>query len=208
MEKLFVTILLLLAATSYASQKAITDTGEEVILKGDGTWEYSDKAQKATNIIETNKKIFERSRDSSFLLKSTKNNSAYWINTDKWSFRKGKNNTEAEYVFQLKGKDLHAMLLSEGVEIPLESLGNIALTNAQKVAPDSKSIKQEFRIVNGKKVLYIEINGTIQGIKFTYLGYYYSDASGSTQLVTYTGTSLVDKYKSEIDDFLNGLVTQ
>lgn len=208
MKKLFVTILLLLAATSYASQKAITDTGEEVILKGDGTWEYSDKAQKATNIIETNKKIFERSRDSSFLLKSTKNNSAYWINTDKWSFRKGKNSTEAEYVFQLKGKDLHAMAISEGVEIPLESLGNIALTNARKVAPDSKSVKQEFRIVNGKKVLYMEINGTIQGIKFTYLGYYYSDVSGSTQLVTYTGSNLVDKYKSEIDDFLNGLVTQ
>jgi len=32
MKKLFVTILLLLAATSYASQKAITDTGKEVIL--------------------------------------------------------------------------------------------------------------------------------------------------------------------------------
>ena len=35
MKKLFVTILLLLAATSYASQKAITDTGEEVILNSE-----------------------------------------------------------------------------------------------------------------------------------------------------------------------------
>jgi hypothetical protein len=208
MKKLFVTIILLLSVTSYASQKAITDTGEEVILKGDGTWEYSDKAQKATNMIETNKKIFERSRDSSFLLKSTKNNSAYWINTDKWSFRKGKNDTEAEYVFQLKGKDLYGTAITEGIEIALESLADIALTNARTAAPDSKIVKQEFRIVNGKKVLYMTMNGTMQGINFTYLGYYYSDASGVTQFVTYTGTKLVDKYKLEINDFLNGLVTQ
>ena len=208
MKKLFVTILLLLAATSYASQKAITDTGEEVILNGDGTWEYSDKAQKATNIIETNKKIFERPRDSSFLLKSTKNNSAYWINTDKWVFKKAKDSNQAEYGFKLKGEDLYGTAITEGIEVALESLADIALTNARTAAPDSKSVKQEFRIVNGKKVLYMTMNGTIQGMKFTYLGYYYSDASGSTQFVTYTGTKLVDKYKLEINDFLNGLVTQ
>jgi hypothetical protein len=208
MKKLFVTILLLLAATSYASQKAITDTGEEVILNSDGTWEYSNNAQKATNIIETNKKKFERPRDSSFLLKSIKNNSAYWINTDKWSFRKAKDNTEAEHEFKLKGKDLYGMALTEGIEISLKSLADIAFSNAQGAAPDAKIVRQEYRLVNGKKVIYMEINGTIQSIKFTYLGYYYSDASGSTQLITYTATNLVDKYKSEINDFLNGLVTQ
>ncbi len=208
MKKLFVAILLLLAATSYASQKAITDTGEEVILNSDGTWEYSDSAQKATDIIKTNKTKFKRPRDSSFLLKSTKNNSAYWINTDKWFFEKAKNNTAAEYEFQLKGKDLYGMAITEGAEIPIESLANIALSNARTIAPDVKSVKQEFRIVNGKKVIYMEMKGTLQGMKVTYLGYYYSDASGATQLITYTTTKLVDKYKSEINDFLNGLVTQ
>lgn len=208
MKKLFVTILLLLAATSYASQKAITDTGEEVILNSDGTWEYSDNAQKPTKIIETIKKKFERPRNSAFLLKSIKNKSAYWINTNKWSFGKAKNNPQAEYQFQLKGKDLYAMTIAEGVEIPIETLTDIALSNAQSAAPDAKIVRQEYRIVNGKKVVYMEMNGTLQGIKFTYLGYYYSDASGSTQLIAYTATSVVDKYKSEINDFLNGLVTQ
>ena len=208
MKKLFVTILLLLAATSYASQKAITDTGEEVILNRDGTWEYSDNAQKATKIIEITKKKFERPRNSSFLLKSIKNKSAYWINTDKWSFGKAKDNTEAEYQFQLKSKDLYGVAITEGIEISLEPLADIAFSNARSVAPDAKIVRQEYRVVNGKKVIYMEINGTIQSVKFTYLGYYYSDASGSTQLITYTATNLVDKYKSEINDFLNGLVTQ
>ena len=208
MKILLVIILLFLAATSYASQKAITDTGEEVILNSDGTWEYSDNAQKATKIIETKKNKFERSRDASFLVKSMRNNSVYWINTDKWFFRKAEDNPEAEYEFHLKGKDLYAMAITEGIEMPLETLADIALINAQRAAPNAKIVRQEYRVVNGKKVLYMEISGTIKNIKFYYLGYYYSDASGSTQFVTYTSANLVDKYKSEITDFLNGLDTQ
>ena len=208
MKKVLVTILVLLAATSYASQKAITDKGEEVILHDDGTWEYSDKEKKPTKTIETSKEKFEKPKSSSFLLKSTKNNSAYWINTDKWSFEKATGNPAAEYQFKLKGKDLYAMAITEGIEVSLESLADLALTNARNAAPDAKIRTQEYRVVNGNKVIYMEISGTIQGIKFTYLGYYYSDASGSTQLTTYTASNLVDKYKSEINDFLNGLVTQ
>ncbi len=209
MRKLFVTILLLLAATSYASQKAITDTGEEVILNSDGTWEYFDTSKKANNIIKTNKKNFKRPSNSTFLLKSTINNSAYWINTDKWSFKKGKDTEETEYAFKLKDKGLYGMVITEQVEIPsLESLADIALTNARNAAPNAKIVRQEYRVVNGKKVIYMEMNGTIQGIKFTYLGYYYSDVSGCTQFITYTSNNLVDTFKSEINDFLNGLDTQ
>ena len=207
MKKLFVTILLLLAAISYAGQKAITDKGEEVILNSDGTWEYSDSARKAANIIKTNKTEFKRPADSSFLLKSTTNNSAYWINTDKWFFEKGKSNPEAEYQFRLKGEDLYGMAITERAEIPLESLANIALINAKEKIPDIKIVEQEFRIVNGKKLIHMVLNGTYNGIKVIYSGYYYSDASGVTQLIAYTTTNLVDKYKPEMYDFLNGLTT-
>jgi hypothetical protein len=54
----------------------------------------------------------------------------------------------------------------------------------------------------------MQMNGTIKGVNFTYNGYYFSNSSGSTQLVTYTAANAVAKYKSEINDFLNGLVTQ
>ncbi len=208
MKIIFATILILLSSISYANQKAITDTGEAVILYRDGTWEYSNNLKKVDSKVKTNKKRFRKSADSNFLLKSTKNNSAYWINTNKWNFKKATDNAQAEYEFQLKGKDLYGMALSEGVPVPLETLASLALENARDVAPDTKIIKQEYRFVNGIKVLYMEMKGTTQGIKFTYLGYYYSDDSGSTQFITYTGSNLVNKYKLEIYDFLNGLEVQ
>ncbi len=208
MKKLLVAILLLLAATSYAGQTAVTDTGEKVILNGDGTWAYADKAPKPAAKIETNKKKFEKPKDSTFLLKSTRNNSACWINTGKWSFSKTQGDAAAEYRFQLKGKDLYAMVITEGIEMPVESLADTALTNARSAAPDAKMIMQEYRVVNGKKVIYMEFKGTIKSVNFTYHGYYYSNSSGSTQLLAYTATNAVAKYESDMTDFLNGLVTQ
>lgn len=208
MKYFFVTIILLFTTTSYASQKAITDTGKEVILKEDGTWKYSGNAKNVTSVIKNNKTSFKKPKDSSFLLKSVKNSSAFWVNTNKWAFKKATDNAEAEYQFQLKGQDLYGMAITEGIEVSLESLTDLALTNAQSADPNARVVKKEYRDVNGKKVIYMEMEATIQSIDFKYLGYYYSDSSGSTQLLTYTANNLVKKYKPEIYKLLNGLVTQ
>ena len=192
---------MLITTISYADQKAITDTGEEIFIYSDGTWKYIN-----------NKNVFNKPDDSSFLVKSKKNKSAFWINTKKWSFSKNKSHDEdKEYDFRLKGKDLYGMAITEEIEVPLEILPDIALSNAQEAegaGADIKILKREYRTVNGKKVLYMEMGGTMGGIKFTYLGYYYSDTYGTTQFIVFTATNLVDKYKSEINRFLNGLDTQ
>jgi len=78
------------------------------------------------------------------------------------------------------------MVITEGVEFDMEALTDIALTNARGVAPDIKIIEKEYRNVNDRKIIYMQMNGTIQGGKFTYVGYYHSNASGSTQFVAYT----------------------
>ncbi|MCU7837218.1 MAG: hypothetical protein KZQ83_18495 [gamma proteobacterium symbiont of Taylorina sp.] len=202
-------LIFTIQSLAYASQKAITDTGEEIVIYSDGTWKHLNNIKQKAGVIQFNKNIFNKPKDSSFLLKSTTNKSAFWINTNKWSFNKEKNDTKStEYKFRLKGKDLYGMAITEEIEIPIQSLTDIALSNAHKVAPDIKILKKEYRTVNGKKVIYMEMGGTMKGMKVTYLGYYYSDTYGTTQFLVYTATNLTDKYKPEINRFLNGLVTQ
>ncbi len=67
-------------------------------------------------------------------------------------------------------------------------------------------MKEEYRMVNGIKVLMLQMEGTTQGIKFTYLGYYYSNSNGSVQFVTYTSQSLFAKFKAQSEELLNGIV--
>ena len=205
MKKLLIATLVLIPMAVLADQRALTSTGEEVLLRDDGTWEFLSKGQFEAADIPVNRKSFKKPSTHSFLVKSKKNPLGIWINPKKWSMKKSVRNSAAEYEFVLKGQDLYGMAVTEKVEIPVESLANIAVENARNVAPDIRVVSKEYRNVNGRKVLQMQMSGSMQGIKLVYLGYYFSDEKGSTQLITYTSKSLFDSYRSEAEKFLNGM---
>lgn len=206
MNKMLIIVLSAIVGVAHAGQRAVTDEGAVVILNDDGTWQYESNEAPLKKVIRTNDAKFTKHSDHSFQVKSTRNDASFWIDPKKWSFKKNEGDSAAEYNFQLKGNDLYGMAITESIEVDLENLAAIAFSNAKDAAPDAKVISQEYRTVNGKKVLHMQINGTIQGIKFTYLGYYFSSENGATQFITYTATPLVKKYKNEIENFLNGLM--
>ena len=207
MNKIILVVCCLFSIMSMnAQKKAVSETGDEVVLFDNGTWEYQNKEILVETEIPTNTKSFEKVKKATFLLKSKKLNVGFWLNPKEWSFQKATDNLEAEYEFQLKGEDLYGMVISEKVEIPLETLKSIALENGKGAAPDLRVVKEEYRFVNGIKVLLLEMSGTMQGIKFSYYGYYFSSANGTIQFITYTSQNLLDSYRKECDELLNGLV--
>jgi hypothetical protein len=206
--KKFMTLSLLVLSTCslFAQINAITETGDEVILYNDGTWSYLNDSVRESKEIEFNDKKFTKNKNSTFLIKSKQLNVGIWIDSKKWKFGKAIDNEDAEYEFERKGEDLYGMLISEKMEIPLETLGEIALENARDVSPDTRKIKEEYRIVNGIKVLMMQMSGTILGMRITYYSYYYSNENGTIQFITYTSQSLIDDYLNDIEELLNGLV--
>ncbi len=100
------------------------------------------------------------------------------------------------------------MLITEQIVMGVEGLTLIVLDMAKSAMPNMKISNREYRIVNGNRVVYMEMQGTMQGSDFTYIGYYFSNESGTTQLLTWTGPSLTEKYRSEIQNFLNGFSVQ
>ena len=207
MKKIIFTALILLSMQFANAQiNAITDSGDEVVLYDDGTWEYLNDSMVTASEIPENSKEFITDKKSTFLVKSKKLNIGIWINPKTWSFSKGTDKDAYEFQFQKKGDDLYAMLIAEKTQIPVETLKEIAISNAKDAAPDIKVIKEEYRNVNGKRVFMMQMAGTIQGIRFTYFGYYYSNSNGTIQLLAYTGESLFNEYETEIELFLNGLI--
>jgi hypothetical protein len=209
MKKIFLLtgILTLLISSSFGQKKAVTETGEEVILYTNGTWKYLNDSVAGESEIKINPKAFKKSANATFLIKSTKFNIGLWVDSKKWSFKKAVSNEDAEYELQLKGKDLYGMMLTESIELPLESMKSVALSNARSSAADAQVVKEEYRTVNNKRILMMQINGTTQGMKFSYYGYYFSSSKGTVQLVTYTAQNLLPDYLNEIEELLNGLVT-
>ena len=194
--RLLAFVLCLITIHATAQIKAITDNGEEVILYDNGTWKYVSKSDETVE-IPVNSKEFRKPSTSSFQIKSSKVGIGVYINPKKWSFEKGEDSEAAEFKFQLKDSDAYGMLIAEKIEIPVENLKSIALDNAREVAPDIHISKQEYRTVNGNKVLMMQMDGTMQGMKFSYYGYYFSYEGGTIQLLTYTSQNLLEEYKPD-----------
>lgn len=200
----FLFISLLTLVTASAQIKAVTENGDEVILNADGTWLYLNEGIQETD-IPTNKSKFTKSSSASFLLKS-KIGLGFYMDPKKWKFSKGTSDEDAEFNIELKNGDLYAIIISEKFDIPLASMREIALINGRDAAPDLHIVKQEYRMVNGIKVLMLEMNGTVQGIKVAYVSYYFSDEDGTVQFVTYTSQSMLKDYRDDIEELLNGMV--
>lgn len=208
MKKYLTMMLCLFAFAANASQTATTDKGDIVILNSDGTWNYQNMEVQKPVEIKINKATFNKPAAATFFLKSSRNKSAFWIDPKKWIFKKASDKSPSEYEFELRGMDLYGMAVTEGIEVNLEALAQVAVENARDFAPDIQVVVQEYRMVNGIKVLYQQMNGTTKGMKLSWVGYYFSDKSGSTQFLTYTSSNLVEKYKAEIETFLNGFTIQ
>jgi hypothetical protein len=207
MKKLIVlTGFVFFIGSSYAQQSAITQTGEQVTLYDDGTWTYVNKDTIKADEILTNPDKYSKGNTSSFLLKSTRISIGCYLDPKKWTFKKGEDTEAAEYEINDTTDGLYGMMITEKLDLPLESLANIALDNARDAAPDVRIIKKEYRYVNGLKVLMMRMTGTIQNIKFSYYGYYYSTSGGATQFLVYSSEEIVDQHIADIEDLLNGFV--
>lgn len=203
---IFIVFMFLSVQAINAQISAITGNGDEVVLYDDGTWRYVSDSLNENSAILINETEFFKNKASTFLVKSNKVNVGIWMNPKIWSFTKGSDDEAAEFHFQMKGEDLYGMLISEKTQIPVETLKGIAIQNARDAAPDTRVIREEYRSVNGTQVLMMQMKGTIQGIRFIYYGYYYSDDSGTIQFLAYTSESLFKDYLDEMEAYLNGLV--
>ncbi|WJJ95367.1 hypothetical protein [Algibacter luteus] len=190
----------------FSQTNAVTEYGDQVVLYDDGTWQQVGEQVEEKVEIPINATIFEKDEDSDFLIKSSTFNVGIWLNTKDWKFKKASSNEDAEFELELKKEDLYGSVITEKVEIPLVTLRDIALSNAREVAPDTKLNNQEYRTVNGLKVLMLEMSGTMSGIKFGYKGYYYSNENGTVQIILYTSVNLMKSYDNHIEKLLNGFV--
>lgn len=199
----FTVLLLNLFLATSAQKYGTTDEGLRVQLNDDGTWVLLEKDTAA--VIPINPKIFLKPVNGIAEKKSTVNDVVLNYNPIIWKTAKDKNNEDAEFEFEHKKGSGYCMAITEKLDIPLETLKGIAYRNLLESAPDSKIEKAEYRNVNGLKVLHLVVSGTMQGIKFVYYGYYFSNENGTTQLVCYTGRKLLPDYQQDFDDFLNGI---
>lgn len=197
------------ALVQAAPMRGVTEKGDEIVLHDDGTWKYIKPMPDAPAAVPLNDRTFRSAITSNFEVKSTKTRVSVYVNPKKWSFTKvTRSDYDHEFSFRSSQSGLYGLLITEQLAMPIESVSNAALSNLRKQDPGAELVHQEYRSVNGRKLMHLRMNATVNGLKISYFGYYFSDDSGSTQFIAFTSQSLAPARMGEIEEFLNGLQVQ
>ena len=157
----------------------------------DGTWKYRESVT-----------VIGKSDTAKAKLELVRGKAAVYYNSDKW---KGLKETQpGRYELSHQSGEVNGLVIGERLQMTLEALRTVALNNGKEAAPDIKIVKEDRRIVNGKDILFMELEGTISGIPFSFLGYYYAGPAGTIQTLTFTGQNLLGEYREDMMEFLNG----
>lgn len=200
--------LLVSAPVLFAQQTATTKDGKIVILNDDGTWVYQPEATGGkTEFNDSLLTKYGKPTASKTLLKSERTDHALWYNETKWTRSDIKPTEGSEYLLKLKDRDGYCITVVEQIEIPLENFSNIVVKSMKMRGAENLVVeKEEYRLVNGKRVLFMQFTLTMSGMTFTYAGYYFSNESGTSQVLCYTAKNLFGQYKQEFMNMLNGFV--
>lgn len=205
-----VPFLIFISQFVIAQQIAVTERGDTVYLYSNGTWDYYENhinENLDSQEIRMNNNYFTKSKFSTKKINGSGDAYEIWYNDIIWKrLPVGELNPEADVALKLLKGDVYAMLIYEELEISMENLSQLALNNAINIATDIKMIDQEYRVVNNDTLIWMRMDGTTQGMKISYYSYYFSNNKGSIQFHAFTGQSLIDKYKDEIENLLNGLI--
>jgi hypothetical protein len=200
----------------FAQTKAVTEDGETVYLYPDGTWsyeleEFDEKLDALFNDevqFDTITKPILKPTNATEKVVSKLDFLEFYYNKNSWKrIPPGTINSEAEFAFQHKEKDIFAAIISEEIEIGLTIIFQAAMMNAESASGNPvKIIKKEIRTVNGVTMIHAIFEANFNGFEATFMGNYYSGENGTVQFITWTGTNIFEKYKGEMEALINGAI--
>ncbi|MFO1372841.1 MAG: hypothetical protein U1F42_10785 [Candidatus Competibacteraceae bacterium] len=144
-------LILLMSFPVLAQEKAVTESGKKILLYPDGTWKPEQTSSEAPT------KSGAYSRPVSATAKADINRGKYFIYYDPKKWRQKGSEEGGRSSFEYIHGDCGAIIIAERLQIPLESLKEIAIQNAKKAAPDASVSSEEMRTVNGKQVLVLQM---------------------------------------------------
>lgn len=212
MKKKIYPIVICLTAFLFSTKAqltAITENGDSLVIFANGTWDYLENfrdGKDGLEDMEINESPFSKSPEAQ--QKVTGKTGMYNFHYDREKLKRlppGQLNEDAEFTFLVKDEDAYVMIIYEKMNMPVETLSNIALSNLIEHAPNANIDLREWRTVNGKKMICQQISATVTGIELVYLSYFFTDERGSIQLHTFCGKSYFEELRSSLEEYLNGL---
>jgi len=200
MKRLFLFFIFFILGTLslFSQDNIVMYNGKKVILHSDFTWEYlrSDSKQETSRIIEMD-------IENKSLINSDNGKYGVYIDDAKWQQTSGMN---VQAGIQLKNSDdtAYAMLIYDGLEIPLESMEELMILNANNLDPNSRVISSEKCNVGSLTGQLITYTAESAGLNFIFFSFVTASKKGTIQFTCFTLESAFEGLRDDFIDLISG----
>ncbi len=112
---------------------------------------------------------------------------------------------DGQFAFSHASGGGRALVLSERTTVPLGSVEDVVLANAQAVDPHARVVFRNRSWAKGVTFSFLKIEATVGTTPMAYWGYFYVGIGCTVQVIAYTEKSNLPEYEHAFTDFLNGL---
>jgi hypothetical protein len=204
MIKLFV--IFFLFSSLYAEEIVTTKDGRRVKLKDDYTWRYlKEKPIDKTQKNDLTVKILNKKDEQVTEVVSKSGVFSVFLNEKKW-IQSPPLNGMAEFAFLNEQKNGFAMLIYEGIEIPLDTYESLILENAKNADANASILGTQECTVNGRKGRLVKYKAAPKGLKLIFYTFITSDSASSIQFTTYTTENKFEEEVANFEYLISGLV--
>ncbi|TGL58836.1 DUF3157 family protein [Leptospira sarikeiensis] len=205
MKKFLLLILLSGISALFADEVVYTKNGKKVLLKDNFTWQYAPDQKPDPNKKITTGRSIVKSADQTSVIKSKSGVYSVYYNSAQWTSIT-ENHEFAEFHFVNESRTGNALVIYEGLEVPIDAFAELVLLNVTKTDPDARILNIEDCSVNkvpGKMVTY---TAQIKGLRFIFYSFVTSGSFGSLQFSTFTLESQFEKEKANFEKAIAGFV--
>lgn len=205
MKKIEFLILFCAVTTIWADEVVYTKAGKKIILKENFTWQYAPEPKVDPSKKSNTTRPILKGTDQTSLIKSTSGVYSVFYNSAQWT-SVTENHEFAEFHFVNQTRTGNAMVIYEGLEIPLGSFPELVLLNVVKTDPDARILNIEDCSVNGVLGKIVTYTAQIKGLRFIFYSFLTSGNFGSVQFSTFTLESQFEKEKANFEKVISGFV--
>lgn len=191
-------LLAMINSSISSNDNIVTYEGRKIIINENYTWEYLNPDISNSSI----KEIYPKNKNK-VLINSSNLKYGVYIDNEKWTSTTGIND-EAELQFKNFEDTAYAMLIFEGLEIPIESMKELIILNANNIDPNARILNSEkcaIGNIEGELVTYTARSAGLNFIFFTFIS---SNTKGTIQFICFTLDSEFDELKPEFVDLISG----
>lgn len=197
------------ALPASGQERAITESGDTVVLKPDSTLLASKHYNLDSNFAhpENPDTVVKKPDEAADYTSGSPKRYILWYNDETWQkIPPEQIHKKADVALKMKDRLAYASIIYRPFQLDADKMQRVHFSRMKRAVNNAQQLSKGYRVVNGDTMATSKVKYKRSSLTYIYCSQYHSNSHGSVQLYTFTAKRFYPELKNRIHKLLNGLV--